>query len=124
MSLISTANLAALGGYKDPQEALKRYVRTALHSILFLAVAGLVLVPLIGSHVSMSPFILAVWRVECVLNERWPYLAPIHGGVNQSAKSYLSNCPCTYMVFINQPRLFRLAAPPGRSAVVHATYCR
>lgn len=26
MSLVSTANLAALGGYKDQQEALKRYV--------------------------------------------------------------------------------------------------
>lgn len=31
VSLVSTANLAALGGYKDPQEALKRYVRIAPH---------------------------------------------------------------------------------------------
>lgn len=30
VSVVSTANLAALGGYKDPQEALKRYACTVL----------------------------------------------------------------------------------------------
>ena len=33
--LVSTANLAALGGYKDPHEALKRYVRAHCAASLF-----------------------------------------------------------------------------------------